>query len=109
MLKSMPPVRERIVLAREDEPGGNRLVAYVVLKKGFAETTLELQRFLKRRLRAYLVPSSFVILESLPLSANGKVNRQALPAPSDYGEPGRAVRGRCSVANACRDREAFRA
>jgi surfactin family lipopeptide synthetase C len=80
-LMQIPSVGECIVIAREDEPDDKRLVAYLVLKEGFAETVPELRRFLKQRLPVYLVPSSFVILESLPLSPHGKVDRRALPAP----------------------------
>jgi amino acid adenylation domain-containing protein/FkbM family methyltransferase len=85
VLAQAPLVKSCVVTAREDEPGNKLLVAYVVLKKSFAETTLELRNFLKMRLPAYLVPSSFVVLESLPLSPNGKVDRHALPPP-DKGD-----------------------
>jgi amino acid adenylation domain-containing protein len=83
-LIQVPSVGECIVIAREDEPGDKRLVAYLVLKEGRAETAQELRLYLKQRLPAYLVPSSFVILESLPLSPHGKVDRQALPAPGKH-------------------------
>jgi amino acid adenylation domain-containing protein len=88
-LMQMPAVGECIVIAREVSPDDKRLVAYLVLKEGEAVTAHELRQFLKPRLPAHLIPSSFVILESLPLSPHGKVDRQALPAPGDHDlEPG---------------------
>ncbi|HVN78384.1 MAG TPA: amino acid adenylation domain-containing protein [Terriglobia bacterium] len=77
-----PQVREAIVVAREDGSGGKRLVAYVVLKPGKAATVNELRGYLRQKLPDYMVPASFVFLESLPLTPNGKVDRKALP---DHG------------------------
>jgi amino acid adenylation domain-containing protein len=81
VLMQLPSVSECVVVAHGGEPDDRRLVAYLVLKEGAAETALELRRFMKQMLPAYLVPSSFVILEALPLSPHGKVDRQALPPP----------------------------
>ncbi|MFP2902226.1 alpha/beta fold hydrolase, partial [Corallococcus sp. 4LFB] len=72
-------VREAVVITREHVPGDKRLVAYVV-----APATLdmaELRAFLKQRLPDYMVPSTVCRLDALPLNANGKVDRKALPAP----------------------------
>jgi acyl carrier protein len=80
-LTQSPSVGECVVIVREDEPDDKRLVAYLVMKAGGAETALELRQFLKRRLPAYLVPSSCGVLGSLPLSPHGKVDRGRLPAP----------------------------
>jgi amino acid adenylation domain-containing protein len=74
-------VRESVVIVREDEPGEKRLVGYVLAGAETAPTTSELHGFLKEKLPAYMLPSSFVFLDQLPLTANGKVNRGALPAP----------------------------
>jgi acyl carrier protein len=75
-------VRETVVLAREDVPGDKRLVAYVVAQEGqMLPLTGEMQRFLKKKLPDYMIPSAFVELEQMPLTPNGKVDRRALPAP----------------------------
>jgi amino acid adenylation domain-containing protein len=80
-LTSHPALREAITLAREDQPGDKRLVAYLVLKHGTKPVTSQLQHYLKERLPEYMVPSAFVFLEELPLTTNGKVDRRALPPP----------------------------
>ncbi len=73
-LASHPEVREAAVVARDDGPGGKRLVAYFVGKPSGAE----LRAFLRSRLPAHMVPALFVELPSLPLTLNRKVDRQAL-------------------------------
>ncbi|MGK3998774.1 amino acid adenylation domain-containing protein [Sorangium sp. So ce1024] len=74
-------VREVVVLAREDQPGAKRLVAYVVTSEP-APAADALRAFLQARLPDYMVPSAFVFLPELPRTANGKVNRGALPPPA---------------------------
>ncbi len=76
-----PMVKASVVLAREDEPGEKRLAGYVVLREGGNTTSNDLRAYLKERLPEYMVPSAFVILESMPLTVNGKVDRKALPVP----------------------------
>lgn len=78
-------VRQAVVTAREDTPGDKRLVAYVVLQPGYAITPSELRGYIKAKVPDYMVPSAFVMLETLPLTSNGKVDRQALPAPEEGG------------------------
>ncbi len=76
-----PAVREVAVLAREDTPGDQRLVAYVVPTEGRALEDGELQGFLQRQLPDYMVPAAFRFLDRLPSTPSGKLDRAALPAP----------------------------
>jgi amino acid adenylation domain-containing protein len=80
---SHPAVRQAVVCARESGRKEKQLVAYVVLAEGqrIAKISEELSGFLKRKLPDYMVPAGFVVLEKLPLTANGKIDRRALPAP----------------------------
>jgi amino acid adenylation domain-containing protein/FkbH-like protein len=88
-LAQHPAVRECVVIAREDTPGEKRLVAYVVPGSDHAAASAGsagLRRFLQTKLPDYMVPSAFVLLETLPLTANGKVDRKQLPVP-DQSRP----------------------
>ncbi|HEV3052502.1 MAG TPA: amino acid adenylation domain-containing protein, partial [Longimicrobium sp.] len=77
VLRRHADVREALVIVREDQPGEPRLVAYVV---GRVEAE-ELREHLRKSVPEYMVPAAFVVLEALPLSPNGKLDRRALPAP----------------------------
>ena len=79
-LAAHPRVGQGVVLAREDRPGEKRLVAYVVGAEGE-----DLHAHLRARLPEYMVPAAIVHLPSLPVTANGKVDRAALPAPNRSG------------------------
>jgi amino acid adenylation domain-containing protein/non-ribosomal peptide synthase protein (TIGR01720 family) len=85
LLSQHPDVQEVVVIAREDIPGDKRLVAYIVLNQIDASVTT-LKRFLQEKLPYHMVPAVFVILDSLPLTANGKVDRQNLPV-CDHSRP----------------------
>ncbi|WP_375492804.1 amino acid adenylation domain-containing protein [uncultured Nostoc sp.] len=77
-----PDVQEVVVIAKEFSPSDQRLIAYIVLKPESSDTNVgNLRHFLKQKLPDYMIPSRFVQLSALPLTANGKVDRQALPAP----------------------------
>jgi acyl-coenzyme A synthetase/AMP-(fatty) acid ligase/acyl carrier protein len=79
-----PSVSEAVVVAREDRPGDKRLVAYVLAAAAeSAFSTGVLRAFLQEKLPDYMIPSAFVSMDALPLTANGKVDRRALPAPDE--------------------------
>jgi amino acid adenylation domain-containing protein len=80
-LARCPGVREAVVIAREDQAGDKRLVAYLVAQGGHELTASELRARLAERLPDYMLPGAFVVLPVLPLTANGKLDRLALPAP----------------------------
>jgi aspartate racemase len=80
-LAQHPQVREAVVRLREDRPGDKRLVAYVVARQEPGPAPTELRRFLEQKLPVYMVPSAFVLLDCLPLTPSGKLDRRALPAP----------------------------
>lgn len=78
-------VEAAVVTAIEDPPGDRRLVAYVVPAEGYEPTATVLRSALRERLPESMVPSAFQFLAALPLSANGKVDRQRLPVPDGLG------------------------
>jgi len=86
VLGQHPSVRDVVVLAREDESGDKRLVAYVVPNQDSAPKINELRNLLKQKLPEYMIPSAFMMLDNLPLTPNGKIDRNALPAP-DQARP----------------------
>jgi amino acid adenylation domain-containing protein len=75
-------VRDVIVLAREDDPGDRRIVAYLIAQADTAPSVEDLRRLLREKLPGYMLPSAFVILDHFPLTPNGKVDRRALPPPA---------------------------
>lgn len=80
VLVAHPQVKEAVVIARVDQPGSKRLVAYIVPKQHL--DTSELLCYLKQKLPEYMLPSAFVkLLDALPLTPSGKIERRALPAP----------------------------
>ncbi|WP_242071964.1 non-ribosomal peptide synthetase [Nostoc sp. FACHB-110] len=81
VLAQAPGVKDAVVIVREDIPANKRLVAYIVYKQESPTTVHQLQVFLQQKLPDYMIPAAFVSLQNLPLTANGKVSRRALPAP----------------------------
>ena len=74
-------VRRCVAVAREDEPGNQKLVGYVIPRNGQGVTPKELRDALRRKLPEYMVPAHFVFLDTFPLTPNGKVDHRALPVP----------------------------
>jgi aspartate racemase len=94
-LSQHPSIKENIVTAAADTSGGQRLVAYLVAEPGVSIDVGAIRTFLKSKLPDYMIPAVFVVLENMPLTANGKVDVKALPAandsrpalPVDYAKP----------------------
>ncbi len=85
-LSQHPNVQEAVVTVQEDIGGDKRLIAYVVPNQKQVPTISELRSFLQERLPDYFMPSHFMMLKALPLTANHKIDRKALPAP-DIARP----------------------
>jgi acyl carrier protein len=82
VLRESKGVRECVVVSREVTTGDLRLIAYIVAE---AETEAnDLRQFLQRKLPDFMVPAAFVFLDQLPLTPNRKIDRKALPAPSEF-------------------------
>lgn len=80
VLRQFPHVKDAVVLALEDKQGMMQLTAYLVADvKSLAKSAL--RAHLKEKLPEYMLPSSFVVLDALPLSSSGKIDRRALPVP----------------------------
>ncbi|MGV9385009.1 amino acid adenylation domain-containing protein [Nonomuraea sp. NPDC003707] len=87
VLRAHPTVAQAVTLVREDRPGDRRLVAYVTPSTDAADGG-RLREYLASRLPQYMVPSAVVIMTEMPLTASGKVDRQALPAPAGMAGTG---------------------
>jgi acyl carrier protein len=90
LLSQHPDVAQAVAIVREDLPDRQQLVGYVVSNRERVPTTSELRHFLKQKLPDYMVPSTFMTIESIPLTAGGKMNKRALPVP-ELGRSGLEV------------------
>lgn len=77
-LAELPEIQQTAVIVREDSPGDKRLVAYIAPSKERSVELAGIRNYLKRKLPDYMVPSSFVMLDTIPLTPNGKLNRKRL-------------------------------
>jgi amino acid adenylation domain-containing protein len=89
VLNGHPSVRQSVIAVCGDDVSEKRLVAYVVAEPGSTPLVEELRTFAKLKLPEYMVPTQFEFLEAFPLTPNGKVNRKALPSPSNLDTLGR--------------------
>lgn len=80
-LRVQPDIHEAVVVVRESRSGAKQLVAYVVTKNGSDVSTDELRAALTQQLPDYMVPQVIILMEALPLTRNGKLDRTALPDP----------------------------
>jgi amino acid adenylation domain-containing protein len=83
VLSQHKAVKEAVVILYEADEN-KRLVAYLTIAQESTVDAIELKEWLKARLPDYMVPSHFTVLDKLPLTANGKIDRQALPAPDAF-------------------------
>ena len=87
VLAGFPAIERAVVVASEDGSGDKRLVAYLVAGPAYVHADGQLREHLGRSLPEHMIPSAFVVLDSLPLSPNGKLDRKALPAPEWQAAP----------------------
>jgi amino acid adenylation domain-containing protein len=80
-IRQYPDTHECVVIAREDVPDDRRLVAYLTTVESGTLSVIELRQYLKQKLPQFMIPSAFVLLETLPLTPSGKLDRKALPVP----------------------------
>src|SRR5579864_1263922 len=82
-LAGCPAIREAVVSVHENGTGDKRLAAYVTLNQDQSATAKQMRNYLRNRLPEYMFPSWFVVLNSLPLTPTGKLDRRALPVPTN--------------------------
>ncbi|HEX8186161.1 MAG TPA: amino acid adenylation domain-containing protein, partial [Blastocatellia bacterium] len=92
-------VQRAVLIARDDGQGGKRLLGYVVPKRDASDSGIDhqklafqLREFLKERLPDYMIPSAIVVLEAMPLSAQGKIDLRSLPGPTTEVSPREGVK-----------------
>ncbi|PSB57478.1 hybrid non-ribosomal peptide synthetase/type I polyketide synthase, partial [Chamaesiphon polymorphus] len=87
VLQAQPSIQQAIVLVREDQPGQQQLVAYLVTPPEVTVTANDVRRALREKLPEYMIPNAWIFLAEFPLTPNGKVDRRALPAPTGSSDP----------------------
>ena len=92
VLAEHPAVLQAVVVPRDNGPSGKQLVAYVVAERGGSPEVADLRRHLGAHLPEYMVPAAFVVLDALPLTQSGKLDRRELPAPRRAGKTYRGPR-----------------
>lgn len=83
VLKEHPCIREAVVVVRADEAGCDRIIAYLLSSPASALKEEEVRPFARERLPDYMTPSAFIFLPEMPLTRNGKIDREALPSPDE--------------------------
>jgi amino acid adenylation domain-containing protein len=89
VLAAQPGVARAVVVVREDRPGDRRLVGYIIPTPGSELDPAAIRAAAGQALPGYMVPAAVVVIDALPLSVNGKLNRRALPAPEYASGPAR--------------------
>jgi len=84
-LEEDPAVDRAIVLVKEMSPGDKRLIAYVGTNYEYSFRQAKARKKLRKRMPEYMIPSAFVQMEEMPLTPNGKVDRNSLPLPEEWG------------------------
>ena len=87
VLGAHPGIQANVVVLREDVAGEKQLVAYAVPKPGSTVSSGELRTYLKTKVPDWMVPAAILMIEQMPMTANGKVDRKALPAPNTSAVP----------------------
>lgn len=82
LLRGLEPIRESVVLLREDDPGRQNLVAYFVFREGQSISIRSIRDHLKEYLPDYMIPAAFVEIATIPYTPNGKTDRAVLPVPT---------------------------
>lgn len=82
VLNEHTSIRESVVVLGDDGAGDKRLIAYLVTENGVELAGSELRQLMQEKLPAYMIPTEFVSLDEMPLTPNGKIDRQSLPAPT---------------------------
>lgn len=86
LLRQHPAIQEAILTVRQESLTDQRLVAYFLPRPGEMPSFGELRNFLKEKLPDYMVPSAFVMLQAVPMTPNGKIDKKALPAPASMSK-----------------------